>query len=94
MDKYDTKVLIHLLVVVFKFLNLDNANTPLLVQPLEHRRWIFVGVPTSNKEVNKILLKYELSLFQQIVVLEEDMKSHVSWCKKHEFQYFPLMLGF
>jgi hypothetical protein len=89
MDKYDTKVLIHLLVVVFKFLNLDSAKTPLLVQPLEHCGWIFFGVPTSNKEVNKDLLKYELSLFQQIVVLEEDMKSRVSWCKKHAFQYFP-----
>jgi hypothetical protein len=30
----------------------------------------------SNKEANKDLLKYDLSLFQQIVVLEEDMKSH------------------
>jgi len=35
----------------------------------------------SNKEANKKLLKYELSLFQQIVVLEEDMKSH------EHFQY-------
>jgi hypothetical protein len=38
------------------------------MQPLEHCKWIVFGVLTS-KEADKDLLKYELSLFQQIVVL-------------------------
>jgi hypothetical protein len=44
------------------------------MQPLEHYKWIVFGVFPS-KEADKDLLKYELSLFQQIVVLEEYMKS-------------------
>ncbi len=67
MDKYDTKVLIHLLVVVFKFLNLDSANTPLLVQPLVHCRCIYFGVPTSNKEVNKDLLNMSYPCFNKLL---------------------------
>jgi hypothetical protein len=73
-EEYDTKILILLLVVVFKLLSPDDGN----LLPQEPNLVLddsLFGVIASIEEISEKLLKSKLSLFCHIVVLEEDMKS-------------------
>ncbi len=60
MDEYDSKILIPMLVVVFKCLNPSLVKTPPPQTHVEDES--LFGVPASN-EVNESLLKFELFLF-------------------------------
>ncbi len=85
-EEYDTKILIPLLVVVFRLLNPDDE----ILLPQEPNLVLddsLFGVIASTKETNERLLKTKLSLFCHIVVLEENMKSPFAWWKKHECQF-------
>jgi hypothetical protein len=73
-EEYDTKILIPLLVVVFRLFSLDDGNL-LPQEPNLVLDGSLFGVITSIEETNEILLKFKLCLFCHIVVLEEGMKS-------------------
>jgi hypothetical protein len=65
-DEYDSKILIPMLVVVFKCLNPSFVK---IAPPQTHVENEFLfAAPASNEKVNESLLKFELSLFRQVVI--------------------------
>jgi len=83
--EYDKKNLVPLLVVVFKSFYPCHLQTP-LPNPLVLDDSLF-GELACTKETREGLLKSKLSLFCQIVVSEEDLKSPLAWWKTHESQF-------
>jgi hypothetical protein len=78
------KDLIPMLVMVFKCLNPSLKNTSSINTC--GNEFLF-GAFASDEKVNESLLKFELSLFWQVVILKDDLKNLLAWWKKHECQY-------
>jgi hypothetical protein len=85
--KYNKQVLVLLLVNVAKHLNLQSITSLMvfLAFVIDNSLW---GMEASNKETNLSLVKSELSLYHQIVVNNDDMKSPLQWWKHHEKQFY------
>jgi hypothetical protein len=73
MDEYDSKILIPMLVVMFKCRNPSPAKTSPSQTHVQNES--LFGVLASNEEANEILLKFELSLFQQVIIPKDDLKN-------------------
>jgi hypothetical protein len=73
MDEYDSKILIPMLVVMFKCLNPSLAKTSPSQTHVQNES--LFGVPASSEEANESLLKFELSLFQQVIIPKDDLKN-------------------
>jgi hypothetical protein len=74
-----------MLVMVFKCLNPSHVKTPPPKIHVEDES--LFGALASSEEANESLLKFELFLFQQVVILEDDLKDPLASWKKHECQY-------
>jgi len=90
--KYNKQVLVPLLVNVAKHLNLQSTTSLMVLSTfvIDDSLW---GMEASTKETNLSLVKSELSLYCQIVVNDNDMKSPLQWWKHHEKQ-FPIVAFF
>jgi hypothetical protein len=71
-DEYDSKILIPMLVVVFKCLNPSPANAPPPQTHVEDES--LFGVLASSEEINENLMKFELFLFRRVIIPEDDLK--------------------
>lgn len=84
--KYNKQVLVPLLMNGAKNLNLQSTTSLMVLSAfvIGDSLW---GMEASIEETNLSLVKSKLSLYCQIVVNDDDMKSPLQWWKDHEKQF-------